>query len=84
MNKEVSDDDLCFLNKDRYENDIRALLMAFYHGEKILVRNLDNMADKKIEYGDSDRILTVTYENGGLNLCFCDGGEKLLGEKTEG
>lgn len=25
-----------FLNKERYENDIRALLMAFYHGEKIL------------------------------------------------
>lgn len=72
-----------FLNKDRYENDIRALLMAFYHGEKILVRNLDNMADEKIEYGDSDRILTVTYENGGLNLCLWDGGEKLLGEKQK-
>ena len=31
------------LNEERYENDIRALLMAFYHGEKILARKPENM-----------------------------------------
>lgn len=70
-----------FLNKERYENDIRALLMAFYHGEKILARNIEKVADEKFEYTDSDRILTVTYENGGLNMRLCDGRKKLFGEK---
>ena len=45
-----------FLNKERYENDIRALLMAFYHGEKILARNMENMADENFEYAAADRI----------------------------
>ena len=37
------------LNDDRYENDIRALLMAFYHGEKILVRKNMEVSEEELE-----------------------------------
>lgn len=70
-----------FLNKERYENDIRALLMAFYHGEKILARNMENMADENFEYAAADRILTVIYGDGGLKLELRSGSKELLGEK---
>ena len=69
-----------FLNKERYENDIRALLMAFYHGEKILARNMENMADENFEYAAADRILTVIYGDGGLKLELRSGSKELLGE----
>ncbi|NCB99103.1 MAG: coproporphyrinogen dehydrogenase HemZ [Clostridia bacterium] len=67
-------------NEERYENDIRALLMAFYHGEKILARNITNLEEKIYDYTPSDKILRVIYKGESVSLCLYDNQGKLLGE----
>ena len=66
------------LNENRYENDIRALLMAFYHGEKILVRK--NMEASE-EESKPDRILEALYVGQGMRLSLRNGDGSLLGER---
>ena len=53
----------------------------FTMGEKILARNMENMADENFEYAAADRILTVIYGDGGLKLELRSGSKELLGEK---
>ena len=67
------------LNEDRYENDIRALLMAFYHGEKILVRKNMEVSE---EESKPDRILEALYVGEGMKLSLRNGDGALLGERT--
>lgn len=79
------------LNQERYENDIRALLMAFYHGEKIFVqKNIhitqDNPAIMKKEKtidSSLETILTLEalYEGKGMALTMKDSGGHVLGSR---
>lgn len=54
-----------YLNKIEYENDIRALIMAFYHGEKIVV-NPDRKGFMSVEvhYGTSHIQANVCGDKG--------------------
>ena len=63
------------LNEERYENDIRALLMAFYHGEKIFVQKKQLNGDttdhsiKPMDENEKDGMtLEVLYEGEGMHL----------------
>ncbi len=47
------------INNKQYENDVRALLMAFFYGEKILV-----------EAENRSRQLSVCFEEGKVTACF--------------
>lgn len=84
------------LNEERYENDIRALLMAFYHGEKILARKPENMGaserKKSREQADGQeraedsreqvyRTLEAMYVENHLNLTLKDADGQILGRK---
>lgn len=75
-----------FLNEERYENDIRALLMAFYHGEKIFARKLGtDSGENSVKPGVGgenlvSRTLEVVYAGGGLRLTLKDGDGQVLGE----
>ena len=74
------------LNEERYENDIRALLMAFYHGEKILVRkyNIETAPeDLEQESKNTEEIsisLEALYEGVGMRLLVKDAEGKVLAE----
>ena len=74
------------LNEERYENDIRALLMAFYHGEKILVRkyNMETAPeDLEQESKNTEEIsisLEALYEGAGMRLLVKDAEGKVLAE----
>lgn len=84
------------LNEERYENDIRALLMAFYHGEKIFVRKPeDSAAEEKTgrelagrhrerpeeRQAEVCRSLEAAYIENGLNLTLKDETDRILGQK---
>ena len=84
------------LNEERYENDIRALLMAFYHGEKILARKPENMGaserKKSREQADGQeraedsreqvyRKMEAMYVENHLNLTLKDADGQVLGRK---
>ena len=55
------------LNQNTYENDIRALLMAFYPGEKISL---------KPEAAAADKTLDVCYIDGGVSISLYAGNGK--------
>jgi oxygen-independent coproporphyrinogen-3 oxidase len=66
------------LNKDRYENDIRSLLMAFYPGERICVRKLEAAPQEK------ERLtLEAIYRAGGLYCTLSKENGQILGEVKE-
>lgn len=66
------------LNEERYENDIRALLMAFYHGEKILVRKNREADVKEAEAGLT---LEALYEGEGMVLAMKDSNGQVLAKR---
>ncbi len=68
------------LNEERYENDIRALLMAFYHGEKIFVRKTENAggSGKGTDQEKVRRILEAIYDENGLKLTLKDEAGRVL------
>ena len=76
------------LNEERYENDIRALLMAFYHGEKILVRKYTSEesledTDKDLKSKEDTGItLEALYEGEGMSLSVKDMDGKILSESV--
>ena len=71
------------LNEERYENDIRALLMAFYHGEKILVRK-NTMETSEVKADDESEDIRLTlealYEGAGMRLAVKSDQDALLAE----
>jgi len=67
------------LNEERYENDIRALLMAFYHGEKILVKKNTELESKTEE--TAMKTLEALYEGEGMYLVMKDEQGAILGER---
>ena len=79
------------LNEERYENDIRALLMAFYHGEKIFVQKKhlsEDAVQEEIRTGknsdessEASMTLEVLYEGEGMHLAMYDVSGALLEEK---
>ena len=73
---------LC-LKEKRYENDIRALLMAFYHGEKIFLRNSLSEIEPEEYDGQHPIFLEVGYDERILSLRLLDGERKILGEKRK-
>ena len=76
------------LNEERYENDIRALLLAFYHGEKILVRKYTSEesledTDKDLKSKEDTGItLEALYEGEGMSLSVKDMDGKILSESV--
>ena len=70
------------LNEERYENDIRALLMAFYHGEKIFARKTENTAEagKGTAPEKAGRTLEAIYAGNSLRLTLKDEMDRVLGE----
>ena len=71
------------LNEERYENDIRALLMAFYHGEKIFARKTENTAEagKGTAPEKAGRTLEAIYAGNSLRLTLKDEMDRVLGER---
>ena len=76
------------LNEERYENDIRALLMAFYHGEKIFVQKKQLNGDttdhsiKPMDENEKDGMtLEVLYEGEGMHLSMYDVDGHLFAEE---
>lgn len=71
------------INEERYENDIRALLMAFYHGEKIFARKTENEAEagKKMAPEKAGRTLEAIYGGNSLRLTLRDEAGRVLGER---
>ena len=77
------------LNEERYENDIRALLMAFYHGEKIFARKPGNVSAEKQSACISDecrpegiyRTLEAIYTEDRLKLTLKDEKGRTIGYK---
>lgn len=66
------------LNQERYENDIRALLMAFYHGEKIFVqKNTENVTTEDAK----DLVLEVLYEDEKVTLTLKNAAGGVLGHR---
>ena len=59
------------MNDVRYENDIRALLMAFFPGEKIVLDDVRFQPDKMMD---------VTYKDGRAAFCFTDGTDRMEDE----
>ena len=68
------------LNEERYENDIRALLMAFYHGEKILVQkvNAEGINSESLEEGLT---LEALYIDDGMKLTMKDMAGEVLAQR---
>ena len=71
------------LNEERYENDIRALLMAFYHGEKIFARKTENTAEagEGTAPEKAGRTLEAIYAGNSLRLTLKDEVDRVLGER---
>ncbi len=65
------------LNQDRYEQDLRPLLMAFFPGEPICVRSEDK------EEGDWDRQLLVIYREKTVKLCWQERRKMPLENQTQ-
>ena len=57
------------MNDVRYENDIRALLMAFFPGEKIVLDNIRFQPDKTMDvvYEDDQARISWTDQDGTLD-----------------
>lgn len=71
------------LNEERYENDIRALLMAFYHGEKILARKPENagVSGRTKDREQVYQTMEAMYVANHLNLTLKNNEGQILGSK---
>lgn len=69
-------------NEEHYENDIRALLMAFYHGEKIFVEKPEKTKTESPAFKTSDKVLHVFYQNRGVMLELKNGSGEVIADKA--